>query len=215
MKSENASALIDSFIWGKVKPTYAQVNALGLTTEEKCRTYVFNRWSKEVGPRGITIRTKKLWSAVKFAVYARPGDSIEGSLWRVNYGIAAANRAGELQELQIGKDHPFWRTLGSYDAFETLGWVIAANESEALMVAKVNLGPRAHSSSVSCTREGCSTWEVTKAKNINHAEQLRRMVSLAEESIRVKKFEIEHLECQISFLEVGATFDSNSKNLEE
>jgi hypothetical protein len=215
MKSENTSALIDSFIWGKVKPTYAQVNALGLTTEEKCRTYVFNRWSKEVGPRGITIRTKKLWSAVKFAVYARPGDSIEGSLWRVNYGIAAANRADELQELQIGKDHPFWRTLGSYDAFETLGWVVAANESEALMAAKVSLGPRAHSSSVSCTREGCATWEIAKAKNIEHAKLLRGIVNRADEYFRVKKFEIEHLECQISFLEVGAIFDSNSKKLEE
>ena len=213
MKSETHNDFIDSLIWKKAKPTYAQVHRLGLTSRDACRTYVINRWGSEVGPRGITIRSNKLWDAVCGAVRALPSDSIEGSVWRVTYNVGNAIHAGEIEGWS--PDVAAYRVLSDYDSYSVLGWVIADNESEAMMTARVILGPRAHSSSTRVHREGVSTWNAVKDKNREHAKKLRKFAEIAKEICRLKLIEIENLECQVSFLEVGATFDSNVKISQE
>ena len=210
-----ASDLIDSFIWKKVKPTYSQAHSLGLTSEQSCRNYVTRRWKDDVGPRGITIRTRKLWDAIKPALRVSPSEAIEGSLWKVSYSVTAAQISGELAHLQLEPGFQFYHALQSYDGFQILGWVIADNEAEAMMAAKVVLGPRAHSSGARCYREGVSTWAIAKAKNIELAAEIRKTAERAKQSLRVKEFEIENLECQVAFLEVGATFDCNISNPQE
>lgn len=206
MRNKSYDDLIDSFIWKNVKPTYEQVHLLGLTDQERCRKYVLARWSPEVGPRGITIRTNKLWDRVRGSLRVLPSDNIEGSLWRVTYHVMAAVSLGEIEGV-TGQGLPIYRTLECYESYSSLGWVIADNENGAKMIARVILGPRAHSQSVRVTREGVSTWERVKAMNAKHATDLRKIVEQAKNSLRLKTLEIENLECQVSFLETGATFE--------
>jgi len=207
MRMKSYDDLVDSFIWKKVRPTYEQVHALRLVSQSSCRDYVTNRWGDEIGKRGITIRSNKLWNAVCGSLRALPSETIEGSLWRVTYNISQAIANDEIEGWSSKFDIPVYRILDSYETYSLLGWVIADNESDAKMTARVILGPRAHSPTMRVLREGVSTWSEVKNKNKKHADDIRKLVERAKEIQRLKLIELEALECQVSFLEIGATFE--------
>ena len=204
--SNDSNDLIDSFIWKKVKPTYSQAHQLFLTSEGACKDYVQNRWGHEVGPRGIKIRGRKLWEAIQDHLHPSNDVSIPNSLWKVyqyQYTDEDASALG-VTSLQFAN--------GAGNGYFTLGWVIADNEANAKIAAMIILGPRAHRDSVRFTRVGISTWDEAKSKNFDHAKSLQEAIKQAQNSIRIKTYQIDALMCQVSFLEIGATFESNVGN---
>ena len=76
-----------------------------------------------------------------------------------------------------------------------------------LMAAMVTLGPRAHNDFVKITRVGIGDWSKAKLLNEKLLESYQKMVKWTTEAIEQKKWELEQVQCQISFLSIGATFE--------
>lgn len=196
--------IVDSFIWKKATPTYSQVLQLSFASESDCKEYAQRRWGHEIGARGITIRSRKLWEAIRDHLHPSNNESIPNSLWKVH------QYASDLEEAKTLEVSSYKLLSTVENGYFTLGWVIADNQANAKIAAMIILGPRAHHSSLRFTREGISTWDVAKQKNLDHAKHLAEAVKSANSVLRIKTHEIETLTCQISFLEIGATFESTA-----
>jgi hypothetical protein len=196
----------DEVVFRRGNLTYQQIHAYGWRNEEECRRYVFGRWGMDTGKRGITIRTRKLWTAARSALYVSNSSDIEGSLWRVSYFISEALKSEEIPK--CGGTHFNKHTFESSITMGTLGYVIAPDETRARMAAMVTLGPRAHSPNTTLSREGVGDWERAKELNRELRESYLKAIEQAKLTLKQKLWEIEQAECQVNFLEVGATFDS-------
>jgi hypothetical protein len=196
----------DDVVFRRGSLTYQQVHAYGWRTEQECRSYAHGRWHSETGKRGITIRSRKLWDAASNALRISSSTEIDGSLWKVSCTTYDGLKNGEIPK--PGKAHYYGHLFEAKSSLETLGYVIAPDETRAKMAAMVTLGPRAHSSSVALERVGVSDWDRVKALNRALRESYMKMIEQARMTLQHKLWEIEQAECQVSFLEVEATFDS-------
>jgi len=196
----------EEVIFRRGKLTYQQAHAYGWLSESSCRSYVYGRWYSDTGPRGITIRTRKLWQAASAALRVSRESEIEGSLWKVSYYISEALRTEEIPK--CGRTHYWKHTFEASDTMGTLGYVIAPDETRARMAAMVTLGPRAHSPSVTLSREGVGDWERAKTLNQELRASYLKAIEQAKLTLAQKIWEIEQAECQVNFLEIGATFDT-------
>jgi len=196
----------DEVIFRRGKLTYQQVHAYGWRNEQECRSYVYGRWHSSTGPRGITIRTRKLWPQAAAALRVSKESEIDGSLWKVSCTTFEGLRSGEIPK--PGKAHYYGHIFEAKSSLETLGYVIAPDETRAKMAAMVTLGPRAHSSSVALERIGVADWNRVKTLNRELRQEYIKMVEQAKLTLHHKLWEIEQAECQSNFLEIEATFDS-------
>ena len=196
----------DEVIFRRGKLTYQQVHAYGWKSELECRGYVTGRWGLDTGKRGLTIRTRKLWSAAKAALQVSRDSEIDGSLWKVTCSTYDPLKSGEIPK--AGKTHYYGHVFEDRSSLETLGYVIAPDETRARMAAMVTLGPRAHTSHVSLERVGVADWDRVKTLNRDLRQSYTKMIEQAKLTLQHKLWEIEQAECQVNFLEIEATFDS-------
>jgi len=196
----------DEVIFRRGNLTYQQAHAYGWKSELDCRHYVMGRWGSDTGKRGITIRTRKLWSAAEKALRVNRDSEIDGSLWKVSWTTYDGLKNGEIPK--PGKAHYYGHVFESKPSLETLGYVIAPDETRARMAAMVTLGPRAHTSQVSLERVGVADWDRVKTLNRDLRKSYLSMIEQAKLTLQHKLWEIEQAECQVSFLEIEATFDS-------
>jgi len=196
----------DEVIFRRGKLTYQQAHAYGWRAELDCRYYVTGRWGTETGKRGLTIRTRKLWSAAEKALRVSRDSEIDGSLWKVTCPTHEGLRNGEIPK--AGKTHYYGHTFEDRTGLETLGYVIAPDDTRARMAAMVTLGPRAHTTHVSLERIGVADWNRVKVLNRDLRKAYSNMIIQAKLTLAHKLWEIEQAECQVNFLEIEATFDS-------
>lgn len=196
----------DEVIFRRGKLTYQQVHAYGWTSEQNCRSYVYGRWHSATGQRGITIRSRKLWNQAAVALRVSKESEIDGSLWKVSCPTYDGLKNGEIPK--PGKAHYYGHIFEAKTALETLGYVIAPDETRAKMAAMVTLGPRAHSPAVALERVGVADWDRVKTLNCGLRQEYTKMIEQAKLTLQHKLWEIEQAECQSSFLEIEATFDS-------
>jgi len=196
----------DEVVFRRGELTYQQAHAYGWKSELDCRYYVTGRWGVSTGKRGLTIRTRKLWSAAGKALRVNRDSEIDGSLWKVTCSTYDGLRNGEIPK--AGKAHYYGHAFEERSNLETLGYVIAPDMTRARMAAMVTLGPRAHSSQVSLERIGVADWNRVKVLNRELREAYSHMIAEAKLTLAHKLWEIEQAECQVSFLEIEATFDS-------
>ena len=196
----------DEVIFRRGSLTYQQVHTYGWKSELDCRSYVTGRWGMETGKRGLTIRTRKLWSAAEKALRVSRDSEIDGSLWKVTCSTYDTLRNGEIPK--AGKVHYYGHVFEDRSNLETLGYVIAPDETRARMAAMVTLGPRAHTPQVSLERIGVADWNRVKVLNRDLRKAYANMIIQAKLTLAHKLWEIEQAECQVNFLEIEATFDS-------
>jgi len=199
--------LADSVAFRRGKLTYQQAHDCGWLHEESCIGYSRVRWGGETGPRGTTIRGRKIWRAASAALQITSDTEIEGSLWKVTWNFRTALKEGGVPKLS-NKNHYYGHLLESSSAFETLGYVIAPDATRARMAAAVTLGPRAHTEHLSVSREGVADWEKVKALNAEALAHYSKAIAHAKVTLAQKLWEIEQMECQVAFLSTGATFES-------
>jgi len=196
----------DEVIFRRGSLTYQQTHTYGWTSEASCRSYVYGRWYSDTGPRGITIRTRKLWAAASRSLRVSSSSEIDGSLWKVQYSVSEGLRSGEIPK--AGRTHYWHHVLEDSSTMSILGYVIAPDETRARMAAMVTLGPRAHSPNVTLSREGVADWEKAKTLNRELRANYAKAIEQAKLTLQHKLWEIEQAECQVNFLEIEATFDS-------
>ena len=203
---ESRDRLADEVIWKKRKLTYAEVHACGWTSEDNCRRYVYDRWCGSIGQRGVTIRTKKLWTSAVGGLRVSGEIEVEGSLWKVEWSTHDAIQA-EIVPKVTNRRHYNGHIFDAPDVLSLLGYVVAPDVVRAKMAAMVTLGPRAHNDFVKITRVGIGDWSKAKLLNEKLLESYQKMVKWTTEAIEQKKWELEQVQCQISFLSIGATFE--------
>jgi hypothetical protein len=196
----------DEVIFRRGKLTYQEAHTYGWTSAENCRSYVYGRWHADTGPRGITIRSRKLWGAASTALRVSKDSDIEGSLWKVTWSTYEGLRNGEIPK--AGKVHYYGHVFEGKETLTTLGYVIAPDETRARMAAMVTLGPRAHTPHVTLERIGVADWDRVKTLNRDLRKGYLSMIEQAKLTLAHKLWEIEQAECQVNFLEIEATFDS-------
>lgn len=204
---QERNALADQVVFRRGKLTYPQVHGCGWLNEDACRAYARVRWENETGPRGVTIRSRKLWKAANDALRITSSTEIEGSLWKVSWGFREAVRNGEMPKL-TNRTHYYGHLLEDSSGFEILGYVIAPDATRARMAAAVTLGPRAHSDLLSVDRVGVADWEKAKTMNAELLARYNKAITHAKVTLAQKMWEIEQMECQVAFLSTGATFES-------
>lgn len=204
---QEKNALADLVVFRRWALTYTQVHECGWLNEESCRAYARIRWEGKTGQRGVTIRGRKLWTAANQALRITSSTEIDGSLWKVSWDFREAMRTGQMPKV-TNRTHYYGHILEDSTGLDTLGYVIAPDETRAKMAAAVTLGPRAHSEHLSVSREGVADWEKAKSMNAELLARYNKAIAHAKVTMAQKLWEIEQMECQVAFLSIGATFDS-------
>ena len=205
MTKEQVDYLADRAIWNSRDLTYSEVQECGWNTKEAALNYVRNRWYGLIGKRAITIRSNRLQAKIWKALSISGDTNLEGSLWQVQWDIKKA--INEQSFPQASQKFAGIDGLESASCMQVLGYVVAADATKAKMAASVTLGPRAHQH-IKVFRIGIADWEAAKRKNENACENYKANLKKAKNTLAQKMWEIEQIECQINFLECGATFDS-------
>jgi len=205
MTKERMDYLADRVIWNSRDLTYSEVHECGWNAKNAALNYVDGRWGGLVGKRAITIRSNRLKAKIKKALSISGDENLEGSLWQVQWDIAKA--VNELSFPHASDRFGGTGALESTDCMRVLGYVIAADATKAKMAASVTLGPRAHQH-IKVFRVGIADWQIAKKKNESACKNYKASLEEAKITLAQKLWEIEQIECQINFLECGATFDS-------
>lgn len=220
MKRENQFAsmskdeIADRVFFKKHNLSFEEVHKFNWKTWTLCRNYVKTRFESQISKAGLTRRANKLWNSASVALFVRDHVEVEDSVWSVNWLIHKALEKDIFPFLHVQKNKSYIHSsqiLENSEIFEILGYVSAPDLKSAIMMAKVTLGPRAHHDEfLSFRRIDIGGWERAKLLNKLLEEKYKNYLDSCEMSMERKKWELEQVACQISFLSSTESPISNS-----